>query len=102
MLAHEFFGPSPEPEAEYRLAHRLLGDLYLETKPAEAIPCFLEYRKCSRAGADTMYKLGRAYESLGDKPRARRCYEEVTTFPDHPLYYDARSGLDRLGGGSPL
>ncbi len=25
MLAHEFFGPSPQPDVEYRLAFRLLG-----------------------------------------------------------------------------
>jgi DNA-binding HxlR family transcriptional regulator len=25
VLAYEFFGPSPEPGVEYRLAHRLLG-----------------------------------------------------------------------------
>lgn len=25
MLAHEFFGPVPDPDVEYRLAYRLLG-----------------------------------------------------------------------------
>ncbi|MFO1533694.1 MAG: hypothetical protein ABR562_08405 [Thermoplasmatota archaeon] len=25
MMAHEFFGPSPQPDLEYRLAYRLLG-----------------------------------------------------------------------------
>lgn len=88
--------PSEQEEDAWYVAHRLLGDLYLDSNPAEAVKCFLEFRKSSRAGADTMYKLGRAYEAIGDFPRAARCYEEVTTFPEHPLYYDARDAFDRV------
>lgn len=90
---------SEQEEDAWFVAHRLLGDLYLEEKPAEAVKCLLEFRKSSRAGADTMYKLGRAYEATGDLPRAARCYEEVTTFEGHPLYYDARDALDRVKRG---
>ena len=48
------------------------------------------------AGADTMYKLGRAYENLGDYARAAKCYEHVTAFEGHPLYYEAREGIERV------
>jgi tetratricopeptide (TPR) repeat protein len=91
----EKFGSEQEEDAWF-VAHRLLGDLYLGETPAEAVKCFLEFRKSSRAGADTMYKLGRAYEGIGDFPRAARCFEEVTTFSEHPLYYDARDALARV------
>ncbi len=89
-------------EDAWFVAHRLLGDLHLDDKPAEAVKCFLEFRKSSRAGADTMYKLGRAYEGVADFPRAARCFEEVTTFPEHPLYYDARDGLERVKRGGAV
>ena len=97
----EKFVNEREEDAWY-VAHRLLGDLYLENTPVEAVKCFLEFRKSSRAGADTMYKLGRAYEGVGDLPRAARCYEEVTTFPDHPLFYEARDGLERVQRGGAV
>jgi tetratricopeptide (TPR) repeat protein len=93
---------SEQEEDAWFVAHRLLGDLYLGETPAEAVKCFLEFRKSSRAGADTMYKLGRAYEGVGDFPRAARCFEEVTTFPEHPLYYDARDALDRVKRGGAV
>ena len=55
-----------------------------------------------RLGDDTAYKLGRAYENLGDLRRAAIYYEEVTTFTEHPLYYEARDALDRVKrGGAP-
>ncbi|MEI7685763.1 MAG: hypothetical protein WCL32_12115 [Planctomycetota bacterium] len=94
----EKFASEQEEDAWY-VAHRLLGDLYLEEKPAEAVKCFLEFRKSSRAGADTMYKLGRAYEAVGDLTRAGRCYEEVVTFEQHPLFYEARDALERVKRG---
>jgi tetratricopeptide (TPR) repeat protein len=89
-----------EDQDAWFVTHRLLGDFYLDERPADAIPCYLEFRRSPRAGADTMYKLGRAYEAVGDFPRASRCYEEVTTFPEHPLYYEARDGLDRVKRGA--
>jgi tetratricopeptide (TPR) repeat protein len=92
---------SEEEEDAWFLAHRLLGDIYLDEKADQAVECFKEFLKSPRSGADTSYKLGRAYENLGDVARAAHYYEEVTTFTDHPLYYDARDGLERVRRGSP-
>ena len=78
------------------VAHRLLGDAYLDEKPAQAVECLSEFRKSERAGADTLYKLGRAFENLGDMKRAARCYEGVTAFEKHPLFYEARAALERV------
>jgi tetratricopeptide (TPR) repeat protein len=78
------------------VAHRLLGDAYLDDKPDQAVECLQEFRKSERAGADTMYKLGRALENLGDMKRAARCYEAVTAFEKHPLFYEARAALERV------
>lgn len=91
----EKFGGEAEKEAWY-LVHRLLGDLYVEEKPEQAVLCLTEFRNSDKAGADSMYKLGRAYENLGDAARAARCYENVTAYEGHPLYWDAKEGLDRV------
>jgi tetratricopeptide (TPR) repeat protein len=87
---------SDDEEETWFLAHRLLGDIYLEERPDQAVLCFQVYRNSQRAGADTMFKLGRAYENLGDFARAAKCYEHVTAFEQHPLYYEAREGIDRV------
>ena len=89
------FGGEEEEDAWF-LAHRLLGDFYLEDRPADAIPCFAEFRKSNRAGADSAFKLGKAFEAVGDLPKAARFYEEVLTFPEHPLYYEAKDAIARL------
>ena len=86
---------SEEEEKAWYFAHRLLGDLYVDEKPDQAVACYLEFRKSDEAGADTSYKLGRAYEALGDFPHAAQCYEEVTAYERHPLYYEAATTLDR-------
>lgn len=91
----EKFASNDEEEAWY-LAHRLLGDMYLEEKPDQAALCFQEFKKSSRSGADTLFKLGKAYENLGDRTRAAKYYEQVTAFDGHPLRYDAQDALDRL------
>jgi tetratricopeptide (TPR) repeat protein len=90
-----------EEEKAWYFGHRMLGDQYLEEKPAEAIACYLEFRKSDEAGADTSYKLGKAYEALGDCPHAAACYEELTAYERHPLYYEARDALDRVKRGAP-
>lgn len=84
------------------LAHRMLGDLYINEKPDQAVLCFLEFRQSDHAGADTSYKLGRAYENLGDLSRAAKCYEQVTAYEQHPLFYDARDALARVKQGRVL
>ncbi len=65
-------------------------------KPELAVACYNDYRKSSKSGADTAFKLGRAYEQLGDRARAKRCYEQVTTYDNHPLAPEARDALYRL------
>jgi tetratricopeptide (TPR) repeat protein len=87
---------SDEDEEAWYLSCRLLGDLYLNVKPDQAILCFQEYRKHGKSGADTVYKMGVAYENLGDYGRARKCYEMVAAYEGHPLRPDANSALHRL------
>src|SRR5581483_1131567 len=87
---------SNDEEESWFVAHRLLGDMYLDDKPDQAVLCLQEYRHSSKSGADTIYKLGRAYENLGDHARAARHYEQVTAYENHPLYYEAQEGLTRV------
>jgi hypothetical protein len=91
----EKFANEDEAKAWY-FTHRLLGDMYVDEKPDQAVQCYLEFRQSDEAGADTSYKLGRAYEALGDFPNAAAAYEEVTAYERHPLYYEARDALDRV------
>ncbi len=93
----EKFASSEEEDAWYT-ACRILGDLYLNQlgKPDLAVKCFDDYRKSSKSGADTYYKMGQAYEQLGDRARAAKCYQNVTVFSDHPLSWDANQALRRL------
>jgi tetratricopeptide (TPR) repeat protein len=79
-------------------ACRLLGDLYLNDlgRADLAVTCYKDYRQSSKSGADTLYKLGQAYEMLGDLPRAAKAYEQVTAYEGHPLAYEARSALSRV------
>jgi tetratricopeptide (TPR) repeat protein len=103
-LLEELRNPKPErfatedDEDAWYLSCRLLGDLYLNElgRPEAAIPCYADFRKSSKSGADTSFKLGRAYEQLGDLARAKRYYEQVATFDNHPLVYEARDALHRL------
>jgi tetratricopeptide (TPR) repeat protein len=92
---------SAEEEESWYVACRLLGEAYLNemSRPDLAIPCFTEYRKSSKSGADTLYKLGQAYEQTGDLVRAKKCYEHVTSYDRHPLAPDARDALYRLQSG---
>jgi tetratricopeptide (TPR) repeat protein len=87
---------SGEDEEAWFLNCRLLGDLYLNTKPDQALLCFQEYRQHGKSGADTIYKMGVAFENLGDFARAKKCYETVIAYENHPLAPDARSAIYRL------
>jgi tetratricopeptide (TPR) repeat protein len=93
----EKFATDEEEEAWF-LAHRILGEMYVDEKPDQAVLCFQEFRKSPKSGANTLYNLGRAYENLGDRNRAMRFYEQVIAFEGNPLVYDARDALDRLRG----
>ena len=89
---------SGEDEEAWYAASQFLGDLYLEGgRPGDAVACLQDFRKSSKSGAKTLYKLGQAYEQLGDVPRAVRCYQQVTAYEGNPLRYDAQDALQRLG-----
>ena len=91
------FATDDDQEAWY-LAHRLLGDLYLNelSRPDLAISCYVEFRKSSKSGADTLYKLGQAHEACGEYAKAAKYFEQVTAYQGHPLMYDAQQALYRV------
>jgi tetratricopeptide (TPR) repeat protein len=93
----EKFASAADEDAWF-LSCRLLGEMYLYElgQPDRAVPCFQAFRKSSKSGADTMYKLGQAYEQLGDRSRAKKCYEYVVSYNGHPRAPDARDALYRL------
>lgn len=99
--------PKPEhfngdDEEAWFTSCRLLGDLNLELgKPEEAVRYYLDYRKSYKSGADTLFKLGQAYEQVGDLKRAAKCYEQVTAYDGHPLVYEARDALYRVQSQQP-
>ncbi|HMP01375.1 MAG TPA: hypothetical protein PKC45_02630 [Gemmatales bacterium] len=91
-----------EPDAvgldqeDWYLACRLLGDPHLEAgQAAEAINYFTAYRQSSRSGADTLFKLAKAHEQVGNLKQARTCYEHVAYY-NHPLASEAKAALARL------
>jgi tetratricopeptide (TPR) repeat protein len=90
---------SSQDEDAWFLASRLLGEIYLyeTSQPELALARFSEYRKSPRSGADTLFKMGQAYERLGDAAQARKCYQNVSVYDGHPLVADARDALERLG-----
>jgi tetratricopeptide (TPR) repeat protein len=89
---------SEEEEEAWFMACRLLGDLYLGElgRPDLAVPCFQDFRQSAKSGADTSYKLGQAYEQLGDRDKAVKCYQQVTSFDGHPRAAEAHDALYRL------
>jgi len=40
-------------------------------RPDLAVECYTAYRNSAKSGADTLYKLGEAYERLGEAKRRR-------------------------------
>lgn len=88
---------SGEDEEAWMQTAQLLGDLYMEIGRADlAVPCLNDFRKSSKSGARTLFKLAQAYEALGDLPRARRAYEQVTAYEGNPLAPEAQDALSRL------
>jgi tetratricopeptide (TPR) repeat protein len=97
VRATKLEGLGGDEEEAYYTACQLLGDLYLEDgKPDKAVECLNAFRNSPKSGARTMMKLGEAYEQLGDRAKAVRCYQLVTAFDGNPLVYDARSAINRL------
>jgi tetratricopeptide (TPR) repeat protein len=95
----EKFASEDDSEAWFSTC-RLLGDLYLNENPQRAIECLMDFRQSPKSGADTSYKLGVAYENLGDYARAAKWYEQVIVYDSHPLTPDARDRLYRLKQGA--
>ena len=93
----EKFANETDEEAWFS-ANRLLGDLYLSelSRPDLALECFTSFRQSSKSGADTLYKLGLAYEQLGDRTRAVKFYQHVVSYDGHPLASEAHDALSRL------
>jgi hypothetical protein len=89
---------STDDEDAWFQSCRLLGNLYLNElgQPDRAVPCFQDYRKCSKSGADTLFKLAQAYEQLGDGARATKFYEHVIAYDNHPLAPEAQDAIYRL------
>ncbi len=90
---------STEDEESWYLSCQLLGDVYLNNlgKPDLAIACLNDFRKSPKSGAKTLFRLGQAYEQLGDAARAVRWYQQVTAYESNPLAYEAQEALERLG-----
>jgi tetratricopeptide (TPR) repeat protein len=92
----EKFASGEDEDAWYQSC-QLLGDLYLELGRADlAVPCLVDFRQSSKSGARTLFKLGQAYEQLGDRMRAAKCYQQVTAYEGNPLAPDAYDALSRL------
>ncbi|MBX3397467.1 MAG: hypothetical protein KF873_01890 [Gemmataceae bacterium] len=91
--------PSGEDDAWYE-ATRMLGNIYLNelNRPDLAVHCFLDYRNYSKSGADTLFNIAKSYEGTGQVGNARRFYEAVTAYEQHPKYWDAKEALERLKG----
>jgi tetratricopeptide (TPR) repeat protein len=89
---------SSEDEEAWFVSCQLLGDLYLNNlgKPDLAIACLNDFKTSPKSGAKTLYRLGQAYEQLGDTARAARFYEQVTAYEGNPLAYEAQDALDRV------
>jgi predicted Zn-dependent protease len=91
---------SGEDEDAWYVSCQMLGDLYLEVgRPDLAVPCLVDFRKSSKSGARTLFKLGQAYEQLGDRARATKCYQQVTAYDGNPLAPDAYEALERMQSG---
>jgi tetratricopeptide (TPR) repeat protein len=92
----EKFATAEDEDAWYQSC-QLLSDLYMEVgRPDLAVPCLIDFRKSTKSGARTLYKLGQAYEQLGDRVRAAKCYKQVTAYEGNPLAPDAHDALQRL------
>ena len=90
---------SGDDEDAWYTATRILGDLYLEelNRPDLAVAAYTDYKEYGKSGADTLYKLGKAYEAQNDKANAIKFYTAVTAYEEHPRYWDAKDALNRLG-----
>ena len=81
-----------------------MGGTKLISRIAESEWFYQRYSE--KAGFEVSMKSLRYYQALSllklaaTHMAAARCFEEVVTFADHPLFYDARDGLDRVKRGA--
>lgn len=89
---------SGEEEDAWHVAQQMLGDLYMEVGRADAaIACYQDFLKSHRAGAKTYFKIGQAWEQLGETAKAVKAYKQVTAYEGNPLASEAYDALHRLG-----
>ena len=90
--------PTADREKLHYDACRIVADLYLddlgEPKKAAEILRLLERHRGS--GAETLFKLGRAYEAAGERAQARKWYDMVSVYSDHPRAAEARAAAERM------
>jgi hypothetical protein len=89
---------SGDDEDAWFLASRLLADLYLDelSRPDLAVQCLKDFREYQKSGADTLYRLGQAYEAADEPKAAVQAYKAVTAYSGHPRYWDADAAVRRL------
>jgi predicted Zn-dependent protease len=88
--------PGGEAEEDWHVACRLLGDMQLEDGlPDQALACFADFTKSPKSGAATIYKMGQAYEQLGDAAKAAKRYENAAYYGG-AVGEQAKAALRRL------
>ena len=86
-----------ESDDAWQRTNQALGDAYLELgRYQDSIDCLEDFRKSSRSGANTLFKLGQAHEGLGQYRQARKHFREVEGFEGNPLVWQARDALERI------
>jgi len=84
-------------EESWDQANQILGDLYLEVgKPREALACLIDFRKTSKSGTRTLWKMGQAFEALGETQKALSAYEQITAYEGNSLEFEAREAIRRI------
>jgi tetratricopeptide (TPR) repeat protein len=93
-------GSGDEQDAWYTTT-KLLGQIYLDelSRPDLALRCYMDFKDYHKSGADTLFQIAKCYEAMGDVPHAKQFYNAVTGYEGHPLYWDAKEALKRLGQG---
>ncbi len=84
-------------EEAWDQCNQILGDLFLEVgRPKDAIETLVDFRKTSKSGTKTLWKMGQAFEALGELKKALGCYEQITAYDGNPLIWDATEAVSRI------
>lgn len=84
-------------EEAWDQCNQILGDLFLEVgRPKDAIEALVDFRKTSKSGTKTLWKMGQAFEALGELKKALGCYEQITAYDGNPLLWDATEAVNRI------